>query len=96
MAILSLTCISVVVFFKGNKNGSLFKTFIAPSLGLIGLLFCLWIAIVNLPSLIGSESNLIAQIILGVLIAAFCLGIAKAKIMQSKKPQLFEQLKELA
>lgn len=96
MAILSMTCISVIVFFKRNKNGSFFKTFVAPSLGLIGLLFCLWIAIVNLPSLIGSESSLIAQIILCVLIAAFGLGVAKAKLMQSKKPQLFEQLKELA
>ncbi|WP_213073991.1 APC family permease [Acinetobacter terrae] len=96
MTILSLTCISVIVFFRRNKNGNFWKTLLAPSLGLIGLLFCLWIAIVNLPSLIGSESTLIAQIIICVLIAAFSLGVVKAKIMKSRKPQLFEQLKELA
>lgn len=96
MAILSLTCISVVVFFRQNKNGGVFKTMIAPSLGLIGLLFCLWIAIINLPDLVGSKTNLVPQIIICVLIAAFSLGVIKAKLMKSRKPQQFEQLKELA
>jgi amino acid transporter len=96
MTILSLTCISVVAFFSKNKSGSFWKTTVAPSLGLIGLLFCLWIAIMNLPALIGSQSEIVPRVIIGVLLAAFSLGVIKAKMMQKQRPIAFEKLKELA
>ena len=96
MSILSMACISVVAFFYKNKSGSFWTTTVAPSLGLVGLIFSLYIAIVNLPSLIGSESTIVPNIIIGVLIAAFMAGVIKAKMMKKSKPKQFEMLKELA
>ncbi|WP_111895367.1 APC family permease [Acinetobacter sp. MB5] len=95
MFILSLTCISVVVFFLKNKEGSLWKTFIAPMLGLLGLLFCLGMAIINLPALVG-DSTIVAKVVGLVLVCTFCLGVLIANIMKIKSPQKFDRLKELA
>lgn len=95
MFILSLTCISVIVFFIKNKEGNFWKTFVAPVLGLLGLLFCLGMAIINLPTLVG-DSIEVAKVVGFVLIGTFLSGILIANLMKAKSPQKFERLKELA
>jgi len=59
MAILSLACISVIVFFWNNSapGTNAWNVKLAPLGGLAGLLFCLWIAISNLPALIGEKTS---------------------------------------
>ncbi|WP_032051955.1 hypothetical protein [Acinetobacter baumannii] len=95
MFILSLTCISVIVFFIKNKEGNFWKTFVAPVLGLLGLLFCLGMAIINLPTLVG-DSIAVAKVVGFVLIGTFLFGMLIANLMKAKSPQKFERLKELA
>ncbi len=99
MAILSLTCISVLVFFNvRNKGlGTVWHTLIAPIGGLVGLLACLWIAIANLPALIGGDNAAIAAWAIGFLvIVTFISGYALASHMKSRYPRRFEALRELA
>ncbi|RJG09029.1 APC family permease [Pseudomonas cavernicola] len=97
MAILSLTCASVIAFFWGSKSARMWNTKIAPLGGLVGLLFCLWIAISNLPSLIGGDAaSAIAIYISAVMSIAFLVGIVVAMTMKTKFPSRYEKLRELA
>lgn len=95
IAILALTCFSVIVFFLKKKEGNIATTFIAPVLAFAGLLYILGMAIVKLPLLVG-DSFEIAQAVALVLVLAFAFGFTVAKLMKNKAPEKFEKLKELA
>ncbi|TBU93299.1 amino acid permease [Stutzerimonas kirkiae] len=98
MAILALTCISVIVFFRRHREDSrLWNTCLAPAGGLLGLLTCLWIAIANLPALIGGEgAQGIAWAIGLVVIGSFIVGFVMAQRIKRQFPARFEALRALA
>lgn len=51
--LLALTTVSVIALFRKEKHGlSLWKTLIAPALGLVGLLIFLFVILQNLPALL--------------------------------------------
>ncbi|HTF47414.1 MAG TPA: APC family permease [Pseudonocardia sp.] len=79
VALMALTCLSVVVFFRRTSHErGLWKTVVAPGLGLIGLLAVLVMVIENLPLLIG---NLTAAIVVALLVAvAFVAGTVVALV----------------
>jgi amino acid transporter len=98
MAILSLTCLSVIVFFfKQDNKGHIWRTRIAPAGGLVGILGCLWIAIDNLPDLIGGEyATTVSTLVVLFLIATFLFGLITAQLLRTRKADRYEALRELA
>ncbi|KAA8997037.1 APC family permease [Affinibrenneria salicis] len=98
MLILSLTCISVLVFFQRNKvDRRLWNVVIAPAGGLAGILICLWIAVDNLPSLVGGDNAHGVSIALEtIVLLTFIAGIACALYMKACRPVHYQRLKELA
>lgn len=98
MAILSLTCAAVVVFFR-RQGGSEqpWKTLLAPLGGLLGILGCLWVALTNLPDLIGGDNaNSVSVFVVLMLVATFAFGYAMAERFRIRQPIRFEALRELA
>jgi amino acid transporter len=74
LALMALTCAAVIVFFRRTGlDGRAWHTAVAPGLGLLGLLVCLWLTVSNFPTLIGGSPAL-ATAIGSVLVLAFALG----------------------
>jgi amino acid transporter len=74
LALMALTCAAVIVFFRRTRvDVRPWHTVVAPALGFVGLLVCLWLTITNFPTLIGGSPAL-ATAIGAVLVAAFVLG----------------------
>ena len=99
MVILSLTCLSVVVFFAKQKSADkkLWSTFLAPILGLVGILGCLWIAISNLPDLLGGDHpTTSSMIVLFLLLFTFVFGFSSAQVLKKRQFERYESLRELA
>lgn len=98
MAILSLTCLSVILFFRrDNKKHSMWSTLIAPIGGLAGLVFCLVIALQNLPSLVGGDNaNTASEILEAIVVVSFLFGCIGALIIKMVAPQRFELLRQVA
>lgn len=98
LAILSLTCISIIVFFSKNRDGTgLWQAFLAPAGALVGILFCMWIAVDNLPALIGGDNaGFVARVIELIVLAAFGVGVVAALAFRSVAPARYRALSELA
>ncbi|MDV7888912.1 APC family permease [Pseudomonas aeruginosa] len=98
MVILALTCLSVIVFFQRRDDPSgLWATKLAPAGGFIGLAACLWIAIDNLPALIGGNTANVAAAVIEMLVAgSFAVGSGAAFYLQKTSPERFEALRALA
>ena len=76
LALMALTCLAVVVFFRRTGvDPRPWQTLIAPALGLIGLLGCLWLTVSNFSTLIGGSTGL-AVAIGAVLVVFFVAGAA--------------------
>jgi amino acid transporter len=74
LALMALTCVAVLVFFRRTEVDTRpWHTVVAPLLGLVGLLVCLWLTVSNFPTLIGGSPGLAAGIG-AVLVLAFVLG----------------------
>ena len=98
MVILSLTCAAVVMFFhrQGGRR-SLWKTLVAPTGGLLGILACLWVALTNLPDLIGGDSAKGVSIFVVIfLLATFAFGFLLAEHFRVRRPVRYEALRQLA
>lgn len=76
LALMAMTCLAVLVFFRSTGvDLRPWQTLVAPALGLVGLLVCLWLTISNFPTLIGGSPELAAAIG-GVLVVFFVGGVA--------------------
>ena len=58
VALMLLTCLAVLVFFRRLRDPRAWQTLIAPALGLIGLAGCLYLLVENLPLLMGGSTAL--------------------------------------
>lgn len=98
LVILSLTCVSIIVFFSRNGNeATIWQRLIAPTGALIGILFCIWIAVDNLPALIGGDNAGFAAYVIEVIVAvAFVVGLMAALLFRSLSPARYHALAELA
>jgi amino acid transporter len=97
MAILAITCVSIIVFFaKQNDGTSRWITFVAPVSALLGILFCIWIAIANLPTLVGGDnSSSVANVIILVILASFTVGLVIAMFFKSYSQIRYHTLADL-
>jgi amino acid transporter len=98
MVILALTCVSVLAFFASRREpGALFQTKLAPAGGLAGLLVCLWIAVENLPALVGGDNAHVAAVCIALGVAiCFLIGVGGARMLKLRSRSRYERLKELA
>lgn len=98
LAILSLTCVSILVFFGRRRQGTtLWQSLIAPAGALMGILFCVWIALDNLPALIGGENaGFVASVIEVIVVTCFVIGLILALLFRSFSPARYRALSELA
>lgn len=97
MVILSLTCVSVLVFFRRSDTPHPFwNTVVAPTGGFLGLVACLIVAVQNLPALVGGENaGLAASIMEMIVMISFVVGCAAALLMKVMSPARFALLKQV-
>jgi hypothetical protein len=74
-----LVSAAVIVFFRRNGlDTRIWNTVVAPALGMVGLGYALYLLIVNLPALSGSEDGFVRSfpwIVLAVMLVGVSLGI---------------------
>lgn len=81
VVLLVMTCSAVIVFFRRHPGQhSLARTFIAPSLGLLGLLVILLMILLNL-NLLSGDNTVVSVIIIASLVGAYALGPIVGKLL---------------
>jgi amino acid transporter len=88
VVLMALTTIAVISYLTTKKVGAgLWRTWIAPGLGLIGLLFVIVVQTANFPLLLGEPSVTGRVIFFYCLIAAFpVLGVVQALWLRARRP----------
>ncbi|MEU7790123.1 APC family permease [Amycolatopsis sp. NPDC049159] len=94
IALQALAGIAVVAYFRRRRDPRLWRTAIAPGLGGLGLIAVTVLAIVNFPTLAGSEAPAIAPLpwLLAVAAAA---GLALAAWLRRRRPDVYAGLDAL-
>jgi amino acid transporter len=97
IAVVFLMCvvsIAVLGYFRRNRalaEGKLWKTVVAPALGLLGLLMILVLALQNVGALIGASTT--ASMLLTVALpVVFAGGFWYARRLRSSKPAVYQQI----
>lgn len=90
--LMALTCIAVLVYFRRVplKHG-LWRTVIAPVLGLIGLVISVALIVGNFTTLIGGSLTL-ALILIAVTVIAPLFGLLQARRIRRTKPDAYRDL----
>ncbi|MEO6511925.1 MAG: APC family permease [Nocardioides sp.] len=83
VALMLFTCLAVVVFFRRTRaDVRPWQTLVAPLLGLVALAACLWLAVSNLPMLVGGSETL-ALVIDAILVGSVLAGPVVAYLRPS-------------
>lgn len=92
IALMTLTSAGVIAFFRRTRlDTRRWNTIVAPTLGVVGLLFLLVLVVWNFTTLIGGSSTL-AFIFEAILVAAFVLGFVLAARWRTSRPDTYAQL----
>ena len=92
IAVQCMASIAVFVFFRRNTvDKRVWNTFIAPLLGIAGLLPFIYFALTSLDLLIGA-TGVVQWIFLLMLIASFVIGIATAFSLRAWAPARYARL----
>ncbi len=92
ISLMALTSAGVLIFFRRTKVDTRpWNTLIAPTLGLIGLLFLLVLVVQNFTTLIGGSAAL-AYTFEAILVVAFALGFGLAWRWRVSRPDSYRQL----
>lgn len=92
VVLMALTCLAVLVYFRrADHDAGRWSTVIAPGIGLVGLVGILVIVVKYFPTLIGGSGTL-ADIFIGLVVAAVVLGIVQARIIKSRNAVAYENL----
>ncbi len=94
IALQALAGIAVVAYFRRRRDPRLWRTAIAPGLGGLGLIAVTALAIVNFPTLAGSEAPAIA-LLPWLLAVAAAAGLALAAWLRRRRPDVYAGLDEL-
>jgi amino acid transporter len=94
VALMALTCLAVLVFFRRTTHErGIWKTVVAPVLGLAGLLLVLFLILANYPGLVGGTS---AAVVVALLVAAtFVVGCVVGAVLRRRRPAVYADLLEL-
>ncbi|WP_410636213.1 APC family permease [Amycolatopsis sp. cmx-4-83] len=94
IALQALAGIAVVAYFRRRRDPRLWRTAIAPGLGGLGLIAVTVLAIVNFPTLAGSEAPAIA-LLPWLLAVAAAAGLALAAWLRRRRPDVYAGLDAL-
>lgn len=87
----ALAAISIVVWFRRQRDTRWWSTFIAPGLGFLGLLSIVLLAVFNFSIVAGSTNPFILSLPL-LLVLAIIGGIIYGAYLRSRKPAVYEAL----
>lgn len=97
IAVVFLMCvvsIAVIGYFRRNRalaEGEMWKTAVAPTLGLLGLLMILVLALQNVGALIGASTT-VSLLLTVALPVVFAGGFGYARMLRSSKPAVYQQI----
>ena len=80
--------LAVVAFFSRRRDRHLWREFVAPTIGFIGLATAFVLAFVNYPTLTGSDSPVVNSVPLA-LIAAAVAGVIVALTLRKRRPTTY-------
>ncbi|MBY4214136.1 APC family permease [Rhodococcus fascians] len=86
-----LAALAIVVHFRRRRDPRLLSTFVAPLLGLIGLIGIVVLAVVNFPTLAGSDAPVIGLLPL-LLPIAMVSGLLLAVYLRYRRPDIYRGL----
>lgn len=94
------TCLAVLVFFQRNKvETNVFRTIIAPALGLIGLLISGYLIAINFPLLVNdldADGNpvfgVVSTVLLLIVVAGPVIGIIQSLVVRARTPQVYADI----
>ncbi|MGY1812307.1 APC family permease [Blastococcus sp. SYSU D00820] len=86
-----MAALAIVVHFRRRRDARWWKTFVAPGLGLLGLLVICAMAIARFPVLAGSEA-LYVRLLPWLLVAALVGGLLYAAYLRSRRPEVYAGL----
>jgi amino acid transporter len=104
--LMAATCLAVIVYFlkyraPGTQRENVWQAYIAPGLGLVGLLAASWLIAENFPLLVGdsdAEGNptwgVISVVLLAVVIIAPLAGIAQALVVKARNPAGYAAIRD--
>lgn len=92
--LMCLVSIAIVAYFLRNRiemRARVWRTVVAPSLGLIGLLTILILGVVNVDALIGAGQvpSLLMTLVLPVI---FVIGIVTASVLARRRPETYQRI----
>ncbi|GAA4357804.1 APC family permease [Microbacterium rhizosphaerae] len=87
----ALAAISIVVWFRRQRDPRWWSTFIAPGLGFLGLTTIVVLAVVHFDIVAGSSNPLILSLPL-LLVLAVIGGIVYGAVLKRKKPEVYDAL----
>jgi amino acid transporter len=97
VVLMAVASLAVIVYLaRPDVQESLWKTWVAPGLGLLGLLFVAYMQIKNFPLLLGEPSVTGRVVFFYVLIAAFpVFGLVQALWLRARRPASYREVLEV-
>ncbi|TCO62235.1 APC family permease [Actinocrispum wychmicini] len=87
--------VAVVVYFRRRRDPRVWTTAVAPGLGGLGLIGVTVLAVVNFPTLAGSEAPVIA-LLPWLLVIAAVVGLGMALRLRRSRPEIYAGLTDIA
>ncbi|HEX8865825.1 MAG TPA: APC family permease, partial [Lentzea sp.] len=83
--------VAVVAYFRRRRDPRIWRTAVAPGLGGAGLIAVTVLAVVNFPTLAGSEAPAIA-LLPWLLVVAVAVGLGLAQLLRTRRPDVYAAL----
>jgi hypothetical protein len=87
----ALAAISIVVWFRRQRDPRWWSTFIAPGLGFLGLSTIVVLAVIHFDIVAGSTNPFILSLPL-LLVVAIAGGIVYGRVLRKNKPEIYDAL----
>ncbi|MEP9394971.1 APC family permease [Gordonia sp. VNK1] len=92
VVLMALTCVAVIVYFRRKKIAAgVWRSVVAPVLGLLGLGVTLIAVVANFPTLIGGSQSL-ADFFFALVVAAVLIGVVQALILRRRNETAYDSL----
>jgi amino acid transporter len=94
LTLIALTSIAVIAFFGRDPSGeNAWRRMIAPVLSAIGLVFAVFLAVVNYATLLGvPPDDPVRWILPGIYVVLFLLGVWWARYLRRSRPDVYEMI----
>ncbi|NYD25129.1 amino acid permease [Kineococcus aurantiacus] len=91
LLLLFLTGIAVITYFRRNRDGSVWRTLIAPVVALVGIGFALLTATFNMDLLVVG-SPLLLLVLLLIPYASLVVGVLHALVLRRRRPDTYARI----